>query len=112
MSSQVLSVNDEVGEVERGGGGDGGKTQEGEEVRECAENGVIVAEEDGKEESESEVDGEEEVLYETSSHEQLESSSGSGGSERTWEERFALLQLVLLYELFTTLAQSASYTVI
>ena len=67
-------VDDEVGE-----------SQGSEEVRECVHNGVMA---DGAGESGSELDGEEDVLYETSSHEAMESSSGSGDSERTWEERY------------------------
>ena len=97
MSSQVLSVSDEAGEGEKGGGKDAKKTPENEEVQEHAENGVIAAEEDGRGESESELDGEEDVLYDTSSHEQLESSSGSGGSEMPWEERFAYHHYSLLH---------------
>ena len=97
MSSQVLSVSDEAGEEGKGGGKDAKKTQENEEVREYTENGVIAAEEDGRGESEGELDGEEELLYDTSSHEQLESSSGSGGSEIPWEERFAYHHYSLLH---------------
>lgn len=89
MSSQLLSISDEAGEEGKGGEGDAKSTQGSEEVVECAENGVTTTENDGREESDSELDGEEEVLFDTSSHEQLESSSGSGGGEKTWEERCA-----------------------
>ena len=51
--------------------------------RECVHNGILAVEEDG--EGESELEGEEEVLYETSSHEKLECNSGSGDVE---EERY------------------------
>ena len=86
MSSLRLSVSDEA-EGEGKGGKEVVETQDTVEVRECVQNGVMGEEEDGGGEDDSELDGEEEVLYETSSHEQLESSSGSGDSERTWEER-------------------------
>ena len=87
MSSRVLCVTDEVG-----GSGEGGKKvserqeedEEDEEVRECVQNGAISVEED---ESDGELDGEDEVLYDTTSHETLESSLGSGETEMTWEER-------------------------
>lgn len=87
MSSRQLCVTDESG-----GGGEGGKVvsetqeeEESEEVRECVQNGAMSAEED---ESDRELDGEEEVLYDTTSHETLESSTGSGESDMTWEDRY------------------------
>lgn len=86
MSSLRLSVSDEA-EGEGKGGKEVVETQDAVDVRECVQNGVMGEEEDEGGEDDSELDGEEEVLYDTSSHEQLESSSGSGDSERTWEEK-------------------------
>ena len=88
MSSQALSVDDEPGgEVK--GGEEVTERRESEVAVECPYNGLTAAEEEGNGGSESEFGGGEDVLYDTSSHEQLESSSGSAGSERTWEERCA-----------------------
>ena len=89
MSSQVLSVRDGAGEEGKGGEGDVEREPEDEELHECAHNGV---EGEGRE-SGSELDGEDEVLYDTSSHEQLDTGSGVGGGEGTWEERSVLVNL-------------------
>lgn len=84
MSSGVLCVTDEEGGGEKGGNKVLERPDEDEEVREYAQNGAISVEED---ECDSELEVEEEVLYDTTSHETLESSSGSGESGMTWEER-------------------------
>lgn len=91
MSSQLLSVNDGAG-GEVSGGDRVTERQESEEaVVESTHNGMTAAEEENVA-SDSELDGEEEVLYDTStSHDQLESSSGSYGSERTWQERCVVI---------------------
>lgn len=85
MSSPSLSVKDEEGS-EGKGGEEGVERQDTSETRGCVHNGV-VAEEVGDGDEESEIEDEEEVLYETSSQEILESTSGSGESEGTLEER-------------------------
>lgn len=78
----LLSATDEAG-CDGKGGEEVVERQETLEARECVHNGILAVEEDG--EGESELEGEEEVLYETSSHEKLECNSGSGDVE---EERY------------------------
>lgn len=80
MSSRVLCVGDEPES--------GGKRKEGTEGEKMGEERAAIDNgEVGTEEEESEIEGEEEVLYETSSHEQLESAGGSVDSDGSWEER-------------------------
>ena len=105
MSSPLLRVSDEAASEKRKGGGDEDEALEDDEVNECPHNGVLEAagEGGGEGESGSELEGEEEVLYDTSSHERLESSSGNvGGGEKTWEERWALPQTHIQLGSYTT----------
>ena len=79
MSSRVLCVGDQPES--------GGKRKEGADGVEMGEERAAIDNGEVGTEEESEIEGEEEVLYETSSHEQLESTGGSVDSDGSWEER-------------------------
>lgn len=112
MSSQVLSLNDEAGEKE----GESGEVKMAQEIQNVRENGVLEEErkeEDEKEESEEEMDEGEEVLYESSSHDQLEDSSVSGSHDGTWEERYVHCEYpILLSNVPYTFNETLLYAII